>query len=109
MGKVSSCPQPVGMWRVMCWSPAPHSIKRACGHRKRLTVMGQGGQLRVSGTTRLYGIFGHPIAHSLSPLMHTLAFRQHGLDCLYVPFPVRPEQLATAVAGAVALGICGFN
>jgi shikimate dehydrogenase len=41
--------------------------------------------------------------------MHTLAFRHHGLDALYVPFPVRPEQLSTAVAGAVALGVCGFN
>jgi shikimate dehydrogenase len=64
---------------------------------------------QVSGTTRLYGIFGHPVAHSLSPLMHTLAFRHHGLDCLYVPFPVAPEHLATAVAGALALGVCGFN
>ena len=71
--------------------------------------MGQGGRLRVSGTTRLYGIFGDPIAHSLSPLMHTLAFQQHGLDCVYVPFLVHPEQLATAVAGAVALGVGGFN
>jgi shikimate dehydrogenase len=67
------------------------------------------GRFSVSGTTRLYGIFGFPIAHSLSPLMHTLAFRQHGLDCVYVPFPVHPEHLATAVAGAVALGVCGFN
>jgi shikimate dehydrogenase len=72
-------------------------------------MMGEDGRVGVSGTTRLYGIFGYPIAHSLSPLMHNLAFRQHGLDCLYVPFLVPPEQLATAVAGAVALGVCGFN
>lgn len=63
----------------------------------------------VSGTTRLYGIFGHPITHSLSPMMHTLAFQYHGLDCVYVPFPVPAEHLPMAVAGAVALGICGFN
>jgi shikimate dehydrogenase len=63
----------------------------------------------VTGTTRLYGIFGHPITHSLSPVMHTLAFQYHRLDCLYVPFPVLPERLPAAVAGAVALGICGFN
>lgn len=63
----------------------------------------------VTGTTRLYGIFGHPVAHSLSPLMHMLAFHHHRLDCLYVPFPVHPDQLAAAVAGAVALGVGGFN
>lgn len=63
----------------------------------------------VSGTTRLYGIMGQPVAHSLSPLMHTLAFRHHRLDCLYVPFPVAPADLPTAVAGAVALGVAGFN
>jgi shikimate dehydrogenase len=63
----------------------------------------------VSGSTRLYGIMGYPVAHSLSPLMHTVAFQHYGLDCLYVPFPVAPEHLATAVPGAVALGVCGFN
>ncbi len=63
----------------------------------------------VSGHTRLYGIFGHPVAHSLSPLMQTFAFQQHGLDCLYVPFPVAPEHLPLALSGAVALGVCGLN
>ena len=62
-----------------------------------------------SATSRLYGIFGYPIAHSLSPLMHTLAFRHHGLDAVYLPFAVAPDDLGKAVAGAVALGIGGFN
>jgi shikimate dehydrogenase len=52
---------------------------------------------------------GYPIAHSLSPLMQTFAFQYHHLDSLYVPFPVMPEHVASAVAGAVALGVCGFN
>ncbi len=63
----------------------------------------------ISGNTRLYGIFGHPIAHSLSPLMQTFAFQHHHLDCLYMPFPVQPEHLPQALAGAIALGICGLN
>ena len=64
---------------------------------------------RVSGSTRLYGIMGYPIGHTLSPLMHTLAFRHHGMDAVYVPFSVAPDDLAKAVAGAVALGVAGFN
>jgi shikimate dehydrogenase len=63
----------------------------------------------MCGTTRLYGIMGYPITHSLSPMMQTFAFQQQHLDCVYVPFPVAPDLLAPAVAGAVALGVCGFN
>ncbi|PON13635.1 shikimate dehydrogenase [Candidatus Entotheonella serta] len=63
----------------------------------------------ISGSTRLYGIFGHPITHSLSPLMQTFAFQHHQLDCLYVPFSVSPDHLPTALAGAIALGIGGLN
>jgi shikimate dehydrogenase len=63
----------------------------------------------LSGATRLYGILGYPITHSLSPLMQTIAFQHHGLDCLYVPFPVRPSQLPQAFSGAIALGLCGLN
>ena len=62
-----------------------------------------------SGSTRLYGILGHPIGHSLSPLMHTLAFRHHNLDAVYLPFSVPPDDLGSAVAGAVALGMGGLN
>jgi shikimate dehydrogenase len=63
----------------------------------------------ITGTTRLYGILGYPIAHSLSPLMQTFALHHHGLDALYVPFAVSPEHLTSALTGAVALGICGLN
>src|SRR5262245_12284361 len=69
----------------------------------------EGIPLSISGTTRLYGIMGHPVTHSLSPMMHTFAFRQHNLDCVYLPFPVTPVQLPQAVAGALALGVGGFN
>src|SRR5262245_16268335 len=69
----------------------------------------EGSPFTISGTTRLYGIMGYPVTHSLSPMMQTFAFRQHNLDCVYLPFPVAPAQLAQAVAGALALGVGGFN
>jgi shikimate dehydrogenase len=63
----------------------------------------------VSGKTRVVGIIGSPVAHSLSPVMHNAAFRALGLDYVYVPFPTPVEELAAAVAGFRATGVAGFN
>lgn len=58
---------------------------------------------------QVYGILGWPIGHSLSPAMHRAAFEALGIDASYVPFAVRPDRLADAIAGARALGLAGFN
>jgi len=63
----------------------------------------------ITGKTRLTGIIGSPIGHSLSPVMHNAAFAALGLDWVYVPFAVAPENLPEAVAGLAALGIVGYN
>lgn len=63
----------------------------------------------VSGKTRLLGVIGHPIEHSLSPRMHNASFAATGLDYVYVPLDVKPERLPEAVAGLRALGFGGFN
>lgn len=63
----------------------------------------------VTGTTKLTALLGSPISHSISPQMHNEAFRQLGLDYLYLAFDVAPGDLASAVMGLKACGICGFN
>lgn len=63
----------------------------------------------ITGKTKLYGIIGYPIAHSLSPCMQNSAFAAAGVDAVYVPFPVHPDSLQEAVTGLQALGIQGFN
>ncbi|MBI5636598.1 MAG: shikimate dehydrogenase [Nitrospinae bacterium] len=55
------------------------------------------------------GIIGHPVAHSLSPLMHNFAAKKLGLPYTYVAFDVEPAQLKKAVEGLRALGIAGVN
>lgn len=46
-------------------------------------------RIRAQGPrTRIFGVIGSPIAHSLSPLIHNAAFAHHGLDAVYVPFLV---------------------
>ena len=63
----------------------------------------------VNGKTRVVGIIGHPIQHSLSPVIQNAAFAAGGLDYIYVPFAVSPENLEQAVIGLKVLGVCGFN
>ncbi|MFH1683953.1 MAG: shikimate dehydrogenase [Candidatus Margulisiibacteriota bacterium] len=58
---------------------------------------------------KVTGIIGYPLGHSISPAMHNAAFKKLGLDYEYVPFEVKPEDLAEALNGLRALHIAGFN
>jgi shikimate dehydrogenase len=61
----------------------------------------------IDGSTRVYGLLGRPVAHSLSPAMHNAAFQKLGLNATYVAFPV--VDLAQAVAGLRGLHIGGVS
>lgn len=63
----------------------------------------------ITGETRLIGIIGWPVEHSLSPAMHNAAFATLGLDYCYVPLSVAPSRLKEAVEGLRALGFIGAN
>jgi shikimate dehydrogenase len=63
----------------------------------------------IGGGTRLVGLLGSPVEHSLSPRMHNAAFATLELDWAYVPLPTEPEDLADAVRGLAALGFAGAN
>jgi shikimate dehydrogenase len=63
----------------------------------------------IGGRTRLLALIGQPVEHSLSPRMHNASFAADGLDYVYVALDVRPQDLVSAVRGAVALGFRGFN
>lgn len=62
-----------------------------------------------NGQTRLLGVIGHPIAHTLSPAIHNPALAWLGLNMRYLAFHVHPAQLERAVRGFVAIGLVGFN
>lgn len=64
---------------------------------------------QVNGTTKILCIIGHPVRHSLSPIMQNAALCACGLDYIYVPFEVAPEGLGAAVTGLKTLGVAGFN
>jgi shikimate dehydrogenase len=64
---------------------------------------------QITGTTKLLGVIGNPIAHSLSPVIHNAAIEHLGLDYRYLAFPVAPAHLATALAGFAAIGLVGCS
>jgi shikimate dehydrogenase len=63
----------------------------------------------ITGKTKLLGVIGAPIAHSLSPLMHNAAIAHLDLDYAYLPFAVQPAALQQAIDGFAAIGLQGFN
>lgn len=64
---------------------------------------------RISGKSKLVGLMGDPIEHSVSPAMHNSAFRAMELDYVYVPFRVKKADLENAVHAVRALDIRGVN
>jgi shikimate dehydrogenase len=66
-------------------------------------------RLEITARTGLVGVLGHPISHSLSPIMHNAAFQAQGVDMVYLAFDVVPGRLAEAVAGMRALNMKGAN
>jgi shikimate dehydrogenase len=58
---------------------------------------------------KIFGIFGDPIEHSLSPAMQSAAFRALGLDACYHAFRVVPGRLEDAILGASAMDFGGLN
>lgn len=63
----------------------------------------------LTGRTRVAGVFGWPVDHSRSPVLHNFWLNDYGIDGVYVPFAVAPPGLAAALRALPALGITGVN
>jgi shikimate dehydrogenase len=63
----------------------------------------------TTGQTRLLGVIGDPVRHSLSPRIHSRFAEQAGLDVAYLAFPVPRGGGAAFLQAAKTLGMLGFN
>jgi len=65
--------------------------------------------MQITGKTKIVGVIGDPVEHSRSPQMHNAAFAKLGLDYVYVPFHIRPDDLHAAIEGFKAINVVGIN
>jgi shikimate dehydrogenase len=65
--------------------------------------------MAITGKTKICGVIGDPIEHTLSPIMHNAAFNALKLDYAFLAFKVKPAEVGNAVNGMRALGIVGLN
>jgi shikimate dehydrogenase len=63
----------------------------------------------MDAQTQLYGIFGSPVSHSLSPLIHNTVFQKKNINAVYLAFTIKQERLGLAFEAMRSLGIRGVN
>jgi len=63
----------------------------------------------VSGHTIPFAVLGHPIGHSLSPVMHNASIESLGMDAIYLAFDVHPDQLMSVIPAMQKMGFKGVN
>ena len=64
--------------------------------------------MEINGKTKLMGLIGNPVEHTLSPAIHNTIAEHMNENMAYLPFPVK-EDLDAAIKGAYALGVQGIN
>ena len=72
-------------------------------------VLDDGGNMEISGRTKMICLLGSPVAHSMSPAMHNEAFAELGLDYRYLAFDVKEGELAGVMDSFRRMGVRGFN
>jgi len=65
--------------------------------------------MKIDGNTEIYGLIGYPVKHTYSPPMHNAAFHSLGINAVYVPFEVKPEDLRRNLDCMKSVGVQGLN
>lgn len=65
--------------------------------------------MTIDAKTKVCGLIGYPVEHSVSPIIHNYLAKKHGQNLVYVPLKVSPGKLAQAIEGADAFDFLGMN
>ncbi|TXT55555.1 MAG: Shikimate dehydrogenase (NADP(+)) [Promethearchaeota archaeon] len=63
----------------------------------------------INAKTTIYGILGHPLSHTLSPIMQNSWFQNQNINSVYLTFDIIPNKLEKAIEGFKTLKIQGLN
>lgn len=64
---------------------------------------------QLSGAAKIAGVIGWPVSHSLSPRLHGYWLNHHSIDGAYIPLPVSPDNIETAIKALPKMGFKGAN
>ncbi|MEA3560835.1 MAG: shikimate dehydrogenase [Candidatus Omnitrophota bacterium] len=65
--------------------------------------------MKINANTKVYALFGHPVKHTFSPVMHNAAFKKLGLNSVYVAFDVMPIKIGEAIKSITSINLGGVN
>lgn len=65
--------------------------------------------MNLSGHTKPFAVLGHPIGHTLSPVMHNASMRKLGFDGIYLALDVHPDRLMEVLPAMALMGFAGVN
>lgn len=65
--------------------------------------------MEINAKTKVCGLIGWPVGHSVSPVIHNTLAELYDRNLVYVPLPVKPGKLRQAIEGADAFGFAGMN
>lgn len=65
--------------------------------------------MNLSGHTKPFAVLGHPIGHTLSPVMHNASMQKLGFDGIYLALDVHPDRLMEVLPSMALMGFAGVN
>lgn len=65
--------------------------------------------MNLSGHTKPFAVLGHPIGHTLSPVMHNASMRELDFDGIYLALDVHPDRLMEVLPAMELMGFAGVN
>lgn len=65
--------------------------------------------MKLSGHTKPFAVIGHPIGHTLSPVMHNASMQELGYDGIYLALDIHPDELMDVLPAMAKMGFAGVN